>query len=145
MRILTIGFTKTTAESFFSRLQEAGVRRVIDIRLKNTSHLAGFAKAEDLPFFLRAICGIDDYVHRPDLAPTEEIMDAFKKKKGAWEDYEAAFLPLLAERKIEETLTPEEVDGACLLCSEPTAEHCHRRLVAEYLRDRRGDVEIVHL
>ncbi len=145
MRIYTIGFTKSTAESFFTRLQEAGVRRVIDIRLKNTSHLAGFAKAEDLPYFLRAICGIEDYVHRPDLAPTEEIMNAFKKEKGTWEAYEGAFLPLLAERRIEETLTRQEVDGACLLCSEDTPEHCHRRLVAEYLRDKWGDVEIVHL
>jgi uncharacterized protein (DUF488 family) len=145
VRIYTIGFTKSTAESFFTRLQEAGVRRVIDIRLKNTSHLAGFAKAEDLPYFLRAICGIEDYVHRPDLAPTEEIMNAFKKEKGTWEAYERAFLPLLAERRIEETLTRQEVDGACLLCSEDTPEHCHRRLVAEYLRDQWGDVEIIHL
>ena len=145
MRIYTIGFTKSTAESFFTRLQEAGVRRVIDIRLKNTSHLAGFAKAEDLPYFLRAICGIEDYVHRPDLAPTEEIMNAFKKEEGTWEAYERAFLPLLAERRIEETLTRQEVDGACLLCSEDTPEHCHRRLVAEYLRDQWGDVEIIHL
>ena len=144
MTVFTIGFTKKTAEDFFARLQHAGVCRVIDIRLNNTSQLAGFAKADDLKYFLKAIAGID-YVHVPELCPTQEILDAFKKSKGAWADYERSFARLIEARRIAETVPRELLDGGCLLCSEDTPEHCHRRLVAEYLRDRWGDLEIVHL
>lgn len=144
MKLFTIGFTKTTAEDFFSRLKVAGVRRVVDIRLNNTSQLAGFAKADDLKYFLRAIANID-YVHTPVLAPTQDILDAFKKSKGKWEDYERAFTRLMDERRIEQAVSKDLFDGGCLLCSEDTPEHCHRRLVAERLRARWGDVEIVHL
>lgn len=144
MKIFTIGFTKKSAEAFFTRLQEAGVRRVVDIRLNNTSQIAGFAKARDLKYFLKAIIGID-YIHVPELAPTQEILNNFVKNKGAWQDYERRFNALLNDRGVAETVSPELLEDGCLLCSEDTPEHCHRRLVAEHLRERWGNVEIIHL
>jgi uncharacterized protein (DUF488 family) len=144
MKVFTIGFTKKNAEQFFSRLKQPGLVRVIDARLNNVSQLAGFTKKDDLRFFLNRINGID-YVHRPDLAPTKDILDEYKKNGGDWATYERRFLDLMANRKIETTVPKELIDGACLLCSEPTPEHCHRRLVAEYLRSRWGDLEIKHL
>jgi uncharacterized protein (DUF488 family) len=144
MKVYTIGFTKTSAESFFTRLQKAGVKKVLDVRLNNVSQLAGFAKKNDLRYFLKAICGIE-YTHRPELAPTQEVLDAYKKHGGQWVDYEKRFLELMANRRIEHTVSPEAVDGACLLCSEDKPHHCHRRLVAEYLKEKWGGLEIVHL
>ena len=144
MKLFTIGFTQKTAEEFFTGLQRAGVQRVLDIRLNNTSQLAGFSKRDDLQYFLRAI-GNMEYRHLPELAPTQEILDAFKKQKGSWDEYAPQFLSLLEERKVATTLDRAQFDQACLLCSEATPEHCHRRLVAEYLREQWGDVEIVHL
>ncbi len=144
MKIFTIGFTKKSAEEFFTRLKEAGVRRVVDVRLNNTSQIAGFAKARDLEFFLRAVAEIA-YLHLPDLAPTQDILDDFVKAKGAWSEYERKFLELMETRRVTETLQGKILDGDCLLCSEDTPEHCHRRLVAEYLQEHWPDVEIVHL
>lgn len=144
MKVFTIGFTKKNAEQFFSRLKQPGLMRLIDARLNNVSQLAGFTKKDDLRFFLNTINGID-YLHRPDLAPTKDILDEYKKNGGDWARYERRFLDLMASRKIETTVPKELIDGACLLCSEPTPEHCHRRLVAEYLRSRWGDLEIRHL
>lgn len=146
MEVYSIGFTQKTAEQFFSLLKQAGIRRLIDVRLNNSSQLAAFAKREDLSYFLRVICGAD-YVHLPLLAPTQEMLDAFKKNKGSWSDYERGFLQLLAERKIEEKVDRSLFSvPAVLLCSEPTAEHCHRRLVLEYLKDKwGGDLVIQHL
>jgi uncharacterized protein (DUF488 family) len=144
MKLFTIGFTKKSAEEFFSRLREAGVRRVVDVRLNNTSQIAGFAKARDLEFFLRAVAGIR-YVHLPDLAPTQDILDDFIKAKGAWSEYARRFTELMKTRRVAETLHEELLDNDCLLCSEDTPEHCHRRLVAEHFREHWPDVEIVHL
>ena len=70
MRLFTIGFTKKSAEGFFTNLSKAGVKRVIDIRLNNMSQLAGFTKRDDLRYFLRTICNID-YIHLPELAPNK--------------------------------------------------------------------------
>ena len=144
MRIYTIGFTKTTAESFFSRLSKAGVKKVVDVRLNNVSQLAGFAKRNDLKYFLRAISGIG-YEHRPELAPTQDILDAYKKHRGDWATYEECFLELMQKRRIEETVPRSAVDEACLLCSEDKPHYCHRRLVAEYLKRKWGDLDIFHL
>ncbi len=144
MKIFTIGFTKKSAETFFTTLKTAGVRRVIDVRLNNVSQLAGFSKRDDLKYFLREIGNID-YIHRPELAPTQEIIDAFRKRKGPWIDFEREFLALIAQRRIESSLTQADFDGACLLCSEETPDHCHRRLVAEYLQSKWKNVEIRHL
>ena len=144
MRICTIGFTHKNAEDFFTRLQKSGVKRVVDVRLNNVSQLAGFTKRADLQYFLRAIGDID-YVHLLDLAPTPELFDAYKRQGGSWQDYEGSFLRLMAERRIEERVPPDLLDGGCLLCSEPTPDHCHRRLVAEYLAEKWGTVSIHHL
>jgi len=144
MTVFTIGFTKKSAETFFTRLKNAGVKRLVDVRLNNVSQLAGFTKKDDLRYFTKAICGID-YVHVPALAPTADILDAFKKHKGDWGVYEEQFLDLMRSRRVEETVSPDMLEGGCLLCSEETPHHCHRRLVAEYLKDKWGDVEIEHL
>jgi uncharacterized protein (DUF488 family) len=144
MKVFTIGFTKKSAEQFFTRLKEAGVRRVVDVRLNNTSQIAGFAKARDLEFFLKTIGGMD-YVHVPELAPTQDILDDFVKAKGSWNEYERRFGELIETRRIAETMPKRLLDRGCLLCSEDTPEHCHRRLVAEYFQQHWEDVEIVHL
>lgn len=144
MKLFTIGFTKKSAETFFTLLQSAGVQRLVDVRLNNVSQLAGFAKKADLAYFTRIICKID-YVHTPALAPTADILDAYKKHKGDWDLYERQFLSLMQSRKIEETTPAELLEGACLLCSEEKPHHCHRRLVAEYLRERWGNLDIEHI
>jgi uncharacterized protein (DUF488 family) len=139
-----MGFTRKSARQFFTRLIDAGVRRVVDVRLNNVSQLAGFTKRADLEYFLQQI-GQIGYVHLPELAPTQELLDRYKKRGGSWAEYEAEFLQLMAERRIEEQVSPELLDGGCLLCSEPTPDRCHRRLVAEYLADRWGTITIQHL
>jgi uncharacterized protein (DUF488 family) len=144
MQLFTIGFTKKNAEQFFTLLRGAGVRRVLDIRLNNVSQLAGFTKRDDLKFFLREICHAD-YLHLPVCAPTKEILDQYKKGHGDWNEYEALFLPLLEARKIETVLAADLLDYGCLLCSEPTPERCHRRLVAEYLEARIPELTVKHL
>jgi uncharacterized protein (DUF488 family) len=144
INILTIGFTKKTAQEFFETLREGGVTRVVDVRLNNVSQLAGFAKKQDLAYFLESICGIE-YVHEPLLAPTQDMLDDYKKKGGSWNDYEGRFLDLMRQRRIEEKISPDIVSQGCLLCSEDKPHHCHRRLVAEYLKDHWGSVEIQHL
>jgi len=137
--VATIGFTKSNAERFFERLLAAGVTKVVDVRLHNTSQLAGFAKSDDLAYFLKKLGGIQ-YVHQPLLAPTDGMLKAFKKEKGDWGVYENRFLDLMKERRIEDRLKPQMFEGTCLLCSEATPHHCHRRLVIEYLNDRWGGV-----
>jgi uncharacterized protein (DUF488 family) len=144
MKLYTIGFTKKSAEQFFTKLCKAGVKRIVDVRLNNVSQLAGFAKKDDLRYFAKTICGME-YVHRPELAPTQDILDAYKKQKGDWTVYEKRFLELMRERRIEETVPKSILEDGCLLCSEDKPHHCHRRLVAEYLRAKWGDVEIVHI
>ena len=145
MKLYTIGFTRKSARAFFTKLANAGVRRLVDVRLNNVSQLAGFTKREDLRYFTQVICGIE-YIHAPDLAPTAEILDPYKKQKnGDWDLYERQFLELMRARRIEATISRELLDEACLLCSEETPHHCHRRLVAEYLRDQWGHVEIEHI
>ena len=145
MKLFTIGFTKKSAETFFTRLKDSGVKRLVDVRLNNVSQLAGFAKKDDLRYFTKAICNIE-YVHLPQLAPTAEILNPYKKaKNGDWELYERQFLELIRARHIESTTPRELLDGACLLCSEEKPHHCHRRLVAEYLKDKWSDVDIEHI
>jgi uncharacterized protein (DUF488 family) len=144
MKIFTMGFTKKSAEQFFARLKQSGLKRVVDTRLNNVSQLAGFTKKDDLKFFLKAVLDID-YVHAPLLAPNKDILDDYKKSGGDWPTYERKFLDLMGSRHIESKVDRYLLDGACLLCSEPTPHHCHRRLVAEYLNEKWGDVEIQHL
>ncbi|MEO7860050.1 MAG: DUF488 domain-containing protein [Nitrospirales bacterium] len=145
MEIYTIGFTKRTAAEFFGALKHAGVKRLLDVRLNNVSQLAGFTKRDDLPFFLKEICGAD-YVHQPLLAPTQGMLDAYKKQKGSWRDYENLFLQLMKDRKVEDQLDRNQFSSpTVLLCSEPTAEHCHRRLALEYLLTKWGNIKIIHI
>lgn len=113
--------------------------------MNNVSQLAGFTKRDDLQFFLREVCGAE-YLHEPLLAPTQPMLDGYKKAKGSWQEYEKQFLGLMAERKIEERIDKALfATPAALLCSEPTAENCHRRLVVEYLQDKWGDLKCTHL
>lgn len=144
MNVFTIGFTKKSARQFFDMLRRSGVQRVVDIRLNNVSQLAGFAKRDDLAYFLKEVCGIE-YVHLPDLAPTKEMLDEYKKLKGDWKTYEGRFLDLMSKRHIEDRIPKEVLAGGCLLCSEDKPHHCHRRLVAEYLKQHWGDLDITHL
>lgn len=145
MEIYSIGFTKKSASEFFGALKANGIERLLDVRLNNTSQLAGFAKQSDLPYFLREICGIA-YEHEPLLAPTQEILDGYKKNKMGWEAYTAAYLGLIRSRKIEAAVSQEGFRRrTVLLCSEPTAEHCHRRLALEYLQEHWKNVNIHHL
>jgi len=144
VRIFTIGFTKKSAAQFFTKLRDSGAKRIVDVRLNNVSQLAGFAKKNDLEFFLREICRMD-YVHVPLLAPTQDLLDGYKKKGGQWLNYERDFLELMKSRQIEANISKDTIAESCLLCSEETPDHCHRRLVAEYLNQRWGDVEIIHL
>lgn len=144
MKLFTIGFTKKNAEKFFGLLRTSGAKRLVDVRLNNVSQLAGFAKKQDLEYFAKEICGME-YVHVPQLAPTQDILDEYKKNKGDWAVYEGKFLDLMKQREIEKTVPRETLADGCLLCSEDKPHHCHRRLVAEYLREHWGDVAIQHL
>jgi Protein of unknown function, DUF488 len=138
--LFTIGFTGKSAEEFFEKLRNARVRRLIDTRLNNVSQLAGFTKKRDLEYFLRTIAQID-YLHDAQLAPTKELLDGYKKKQMDWQHYERGFLDLMESRKPDQRLSPHDLDLACLLCSEPTPEHCHRRLVVEYLQVHWGNLK----
>ncbi|MET8477215.1 DUF488 domain-containing protein [Streptomyces sp. NBC_00464] len=144
MKLYTIGFTKKSAEKFFGLLREVGVTALVDVRLNNVSQLSGFAKRDDLRYFLGEICGAQ-YAHRTELAPTKEMLDAYKKRDIGWAAYEERFLELIKARQIEETIRREVFDNAVLLCSEDNAQHCHRRLVADYLAQQWDDVTIEHL
>jgi uncharacterized protein (DUF488 family) len=145
MEIYTIGFAKKSAEAFFGALRKAGIKRLVDIRLNNISQLAGFTKKDDLKFFLKELCDAE-YIHEPLLAPTPEILNSYKKKKINWQEYEQRFLDLMAERRVEEKIDQNLFNGpTVLLCSESKAEHCHRRLVLEYLQDKWGSLRIAHL
>jgi uncharacterized protein (DUF488 family) len=145
LEIYTIGFTKKSGREFFGTLKDAGIKRLIDVRLNNSSQLAGFTKRDDIAYFLRAICDAD-YVHELLLAPEQELLDEYRKRKGSWEEYERLFLELMASRQVEQVLDRGLFDTpAVLLCSEATAEHCHRRLVAEYLHLQWVDITIRHL
>lgn len=145
MEIYSIGFTKKSAGEFFGTLKASGIERLLDVRLNNTSQLAGFAKQSDLPYFLREICGIA-YEHEPLLAPTQEILDAYKKQRGDWDVYTEAYLGLMRARKVEENLCRESFERkTVLLCSEAAADQCHRRLALEYLQKHWKDITIHHL
>ena len=125
-------------------MSQAGVKRIIDTRLNNVSQLSGFAKRKDLEYFLKEIANID-YLHILDFAPTKDILDNYKKNKGDWNTYEKSFLDLMEKRKVENKISPQMLDGGCLLCSEAKPHNCHRRLVAEYLNNKLGNINICHL
>ena len=145
MDVFTIGFTRRSAAEFFGALKQAGVKRLLDVRLRNRSQLAGYSKRDDLRYFLSEICDAE-YVHQPLLAPTQELLREYQGKRVSWAEYESRFLALMAERRIEEALDRDLlVVPTVLLCSENTAERCHRRLVLEYLSDKWGSLPVQHL
>ena len=144
MNVFTIGFTEKTAKRFFELIRSSGVKRVVDVRLNNTGQLAGFSKQADLAYFLRELCQVE-YIHVPELAPTKDILDVYKKHGGAWSVYEAEFLNLMERRRIDQSVAKDVVDQGCLLCSENKPHHCHRRLVVEYLQNKWGDINTTHL
>lgn len=145
MNIYTIGFTQKNAEKFFKFLRDYGVKTLVDVRLNNVSQLSGFAKKDDLKFFLRELCGAE-YVHSPELAPTKNILNAYKKGEMPWNVYEDKFLNLMAQRNIEKSIKSELLDHGCLLCSEHEPHFCHRRLVVEYLNEHSNlNLKVKHL
>lgn len=143
--VYTIGFQKKSLEEFIRLLREHKCDAVIDVRLRNTSQLAGYSKRDDLAFLLEQGFGIA-YEHHPDLAPTDEVLDRYRSSHD-FTGYEAALTPLLVERHAERV--GQEVlakyKAPCLLCAEPKADTCHRRLVAEYWAKHIPDITIVHL
>ena len=144
MEIATIGFTRSSARSFFERIKAFQARAVLDVRLHNTSQLAGFAKRDDLAYLLEAICGAG-YAEVPGLAPEAEMLKQYRARQLGWDEYASAYLRLLKERGVESTVDQGAFEGGVLLCSEATPEHCHRRLAAEYLQGCWGGVTIRHL
>lgn len=145
MEIYTIGFAGKTAERFFGALKQAGIRRLLDIRLRPNGGLSLFARGTDLPYFLRELCGAE-YTCVPLLAPTKDILADYRKKRIDWPGFERRYLALLAERKAAEVVERGLFSvPAVLLCSEATAEQCHRRLAAEHLAAKWGSCEVVHL
>lgn len=145
MKTFTIGFTQKGANKFFTLIKENQVARIIDVRLNNVSQLAGFAKRDDLKFFLSELCD-SGYVHIEDLAPTKDILSNYKKKLITWEEYEDKFLNLISKRNIERTIDKSLLDNGCLLCSEHKPHHCHRRLVVDYLNSHWDtDIDVIHL
>ena len=145
MEVYSIGFTEKSAEQFFGILKKQGIQCLLDVRLNNVSQLAGFAKRDDLRYFLRQICNAE-YIHEPLLAPTQEMLDGYKKHKGSWQDYERQFLELMAQRGVESKLDRSIfLRPTVLLCSELKPDRCHRRLVLEYLAEKWGDLNATHL
>lgn len=145
IKLYTIGFTGKSAEEFFSLLRSAGVKKLIDTRINNVSQLSGFAKAGDLEYFLREITGIG-YEHNVDFAPTKELLSEYRDKKLDWGAYEKKYLGLLKERNVAAYAhDPVYLNTSCFLCSEHEPDHCHRRLLAEYLHQINTSIEIIHL
>jgi uncharacterized protein (DUF488 family) len=143
MTIYTIGFAQKSAEEFFALLTKNKVRKLVDIRLNNTSQLAGFANAKHLPYFLK-LHNIA-YEYKSELAPSKELLKGYKDNLVNWEEYVKIYNQLLVERDVLKNISIEDLDNIVLLCSEPTAEQCHRRLMAEYLADNFKNINIKHL
>jgi uncharacterized protein (DUF488 family) len=145
VEIYTVGFAGKTAETFFGTLKRAGVRRVVDIRLRPNGGLSLFARGTDLPFLLRELCGAE-YAREPQLAPTKDILSDYRKQRVDWAEYERRYCALLAERDIAGKLDRALFTvPAALLCSEASADRCHRRLAAEYLQLHWPSVTVTHL
>ena len=145
IEIYTIGFTKKGSKKFFGLLRDASITRLIDTRINNRSQLSGFAKRDDLIFFLDELLGAE-YIHDTDLAPTKELLNEWRNDEISWSTYEDRFEELMTEREIETELDPSMfADPTVLLCSEHKPDYCHRRLIVEYLDDKWGNVNAVHL
>jgi len=143
-KLYTMGFTKKSAEDFFTILGKNNVEKILDIRLNNDSHLSSFARKKHLPFLLERILRCK-YDHLPILAPTDKLFQGYKKKTITWPDYKKRFMDLMDERKPENFITEAQLHNACFLCSEPSPEGCHRRLAAEYFAKKISGIRIKHL
>lgn len=146
MILFTIGFTQKSAETFFELIKENQIELLIDVRLNNKSQLAGFSKGTDLDYFLKEICNCK-YMHCQEYAPTKEILDDYKKKKISWKEYVEQFIPLMEKRDFPQTFIKRFAgyERICLLCSEPTPEQCHRRLLAEMVKSENDAIIIKHI
>ncbi len=144
IKVFTIGYAGKNARQFFSILNQTGIRKVIDVRLYNTSQLAGFTKKQDIEYFLQAIVGAE-YIHMPIMAPTKQLLGDYKKGLISWQQYETQFKSIIAQRRIDKHIMPQDIDMSCFLCSEAKADNCHRRLVAEYLVGLWPNISIIHL
>ena len=144
IKIFTLGDAGKNARQFFTILKQAGIRKVVDVRLYNTSQLAGFTKRQDIEYFLQAIVGAE-YVHLPIMAPTKQLLNDYKNGLISWQQYETQFNSIITQRQIEKHPIPQDMDMACFLCSEAKADNCHRRLVAEYLAGLWPNISIIHL
>lgn len=145
MEIYTIGFTKKGAKKFFSLLEDVDIKQLFDVRIRNRSQLAGFAKRDDLKYFLRELLNAE-YHHQPSLAPTKDLLDEWRDDEIVWQEYENRFYELMERREIEKEFSPADFeDRTVLLCSENKPDKCHRRLVVEYLNDEWGDFRATHL
>ena len=147
MLLYTIGFTKKSAETFFEGIRYRGIQMLVDVRLKNTSQLMRFSHGKDIEYFLQNLCNCK-YEHCVNYAPTKEILTDWKKKRITWPEYEKRYRTLMTERKaVRNFITCYDgvYDTVCLLCSEPTPEHCHRRLFAEMLQEAKPDIEVIHI
>lgn len=145
MKIYSIGFTQKGAQQFFSLIKENHIARVIDVRLNNTSQLSGFAKRDDLDYFLGELCDAQ-YLHLEQLAPTRELLSSYQKKLISWKVYKDNFIRLLTDRQVEKSLDKSQLANSCLLCSEHHHHLCHRTLVIDYLqRHWTEEIEVIHL
>ena len=144
IKVFTTGYVGKNARQFFTILKQAGIRKVIDVRLYNTSQLAGFTKKQDIEYFLQTIVGAN-YIHLPIMAPTKQLLNDYKKGLINWQQYKTQFKSIIAQRQIQKHIAPQDIDMACFLCSEATADNCHRRLVAEYLAELWPNISIIHL
>lgn len=144
IKLYTIGFTEKPASRFFQLLEHNKIKKIVDTRVSNNSQLSGFAKGKDLAFFAKQLANID-YEHQIKFAPSKELLGAYRKKEISWEEYAEEYISLLDERDIKDGINLESLNECCLLCSEHTAEKCHRRLLAEYLQELNSDIEIIHL
>jgi uncharacterized protein (DUF488 family) len=143
-KLYTMGYTQKPAKKFFNLIDKYEIKRIIDIRLHNNTQLAGFTKQNNLKYFLKRLSDCD-YCHIPLMAPSKDIFDDSKKNGLEWKEYASRFNKLINQRKIEQLINEDDIDGACLLCCEPEATNCHRSLVAEYLQKYFGDIQIIHI
>lgn len=147
MMIYTIGSNRKSAETFFELLRRNDVRFLLDIRLRNSSQLAGFAKGNDLEYFTGRILGIG-YRHDVRFAPDEGLFEVRKSKGLNMEQFALKFWETLEERDMKQVLLDEYagvMDGICLMCSEEDHRECHRSVVAGYISDVFGGTEVVNL
>jgi uncharacterized protein (DUF488 family) len=153
MRICTTGFRGKSAREFFALLKKAGVQKLLDIRRRNQSQLAGFTKGSDLGYFLEECFGIK-YEHIPLFAPSEELLDGFHARLGkrkcddaTWGWYVEQFTREISGKPIMERFLAATMGSevVCLLCTEETAERCHRRLIAEHVAERVEGTVVEHL